>query len=392
MPLIFSRFLTIDTRKYYFWYMKRIIVSVISDLVTDQRVHKTASFLHEEGADVLLVGRRSSGSLPVTRPYKVSRLKLWFKKGPFFFAEFNIRLFFFLLFKKVDVLVANDLDTLLANFLVAKIRKKELVYDTHEYYTGMPELVSRPFVRKIWEAVERLLFPHLKYIYTVNDSIASLYRQKYGKHLAVVRNIPQRIIKENWPERSELSLPEDKRIVILQGAGINMNRGAEEAIMAIKYLSNDIILLIIGGGEVYAQLAEIVKKEHLQDRVMFKPRMPYNDLMSYTRLSDIGLSLDKDTNINYRYSLPNKLFDYIQAGVPILCSNLVEVENIVNTWQIGVVTHSHDPENIASEITDMLKNKEQYHNWKMNLERAAKILHWENEKHNLYEIYTPFIR
>lgn len=372
--------------------MKRIIVSVISDLVTDQRVHKTSAFLHEEGADVLLVGRKLSNSLSVRRPYKVSRLTLCFKKGPFFFAEFNIRLFFFLLFKKVDVLVANDLDTLLANFLVAKIRRKELVYDTHEYYTGMPELEGRSVVRKIWEAIERLVFPHLKYIYTVNESIAGLYRQKYGKSLVVVRNIPQRIVKGNWPDRSELSLPEDKRIVILQGAGINMNRGAEEAIMAIKYLSNDIILLIIGGGEVYTQLVELVNKEHLQGRVMFKPRMPYEELMSYTRLSDIGLSLDKDTNINYRYSLPNKLFDYIQAGVPILCSNLVEVANIVNTWQIGVVTHSHDPENIASEITGMLKNKEQYHNWKMNLEKAAKILHWENEKHNLYEIYRPFIR
>ncbi|HEX2937020.1 MAG TPA: glycosyltransferase [Bacteroidales bacterium] len=372
--------------------MKRIVVSVISDLVTDQRVHKTAAFLHEEGADVLLVGRKLPDSLPVSRPYKVSRLKLWFRKGPFLFAEFNIRLFFFLLFKRMDVLVANDLDTLLANFLVAKIRRKELVYDTHEYYTGMPELTGRPVVRKIWETLERLTFPHLKYIYTVNGSIARLYREKYGKNLAIVRNIPQKIVRDKWPERSELELPEDKRIVILQGSGINMNRGAEEAIMAMKYLDAGVILLIIGGGEVYTQLIELVNKEYLHDRVIFKPRMPYDELMSYTRVSDIGLSLDKDTNINYRYSLPNKLFDYIQAGVPILCSNLVEVANIVNTWDIGVVTNSHDPENIAAEITRMLHNKEQYHNWKINLEKAAQTLHWENERHKLEEIYSPIIR
>lgn len=372
--------------------MKRIVVSVISDLVTDQRVHKTAAFLHSEGADVLLVGRKLPNSLPISRPYKVLRLKLWFTKGPFLFAEFNIRLFFFLLFKKMDVLVSNDLDTLLANYLVAKIRRKELVYDTHEYYTGMPELEGRPLVKGIWETIERFIFPHLKHIYTVNESIAGLYREKYGKQIAVVRNIPPMLCREKWPDRVDLSLPQDKRIIILQGAGINMNRGAEEAIMATKYMDDGVILLIIGGGEVYAQLKELVIKEDLQDRVIFKPRMPYDELIAYTRVADIGLSLDKDTNINYRYSLPNKLFDYIQAGVPVLCSNLVEVANIVNTWQLGVVTLSHEPEHLAMQITGMLKNSEQYQKWKINLQKAAQTLNWDKEKHNLYEIYSPLIR
>jgi glycosyltransferase involved in cell wall biosynthesis len=372
--------------------MKRIILSVINDLVTDQRVHRTADFLHQEGADVLLVGRKLPDSLPITRLYNVSRMKLLFRKGPFFFAEFNIRLFFFLLFKKVDILVANDLDTLLANYLVAKIRRKELVYDTHEFYTGMPELEGRPIVTKIWESLERFIFPRLKRIYTVNHSIARLYSGKYNKPVEVVRNIPPLLQRSRWPTRSDLGLPNHKRIVILQGAGINMNRGAEEAILAMKYCKAEVLLLIVGGGEVYEQLKELVFKEDLQNNVIFKPRMPYDVLMTYTHVADIGLSLDKDTNINYRYSLPNKVFDYIQAQVPVLCSNLVEVAQIVNTWQIGEVTHSHEPESIAAAIMAMLSNTAQYQTWKLNLKKAAEALNWEKEKHNLLNIYGSLLQ
>ncbi len=371
--------------------MKRIVISVINDLVTDQRVHKIAQYLHDKGADVLLVGRKLPDSLPITRMYKVSRMKLWFRKGPFFFAEFNIRLFFFLLFRKMDVLVSNDLDTLLANFLVAKLRRKELVYDTHEYYTGMPELNGRPAIRKVWESIEAFIFPRLKRVYTVNSSIANLYTEKYGNHIEVVRNIPMAVYRDTWPVREQLELPENKRIVILQGAGINMNRGAEEAIISLKYLNPDVLLLIIGGGEVYQQLKLLVSSEGLQDRVIFKPKMPYNELMAYTRLADIGLSLDKDTNINYRYSLPNKLFDYIQAQIPVLCSNLVEVANVVKTWEIGMVSLSHDPEIIASEINNMLNNEEQRRIWKLNLKKASESLNWEKEKHNLDKIYNDLL-
>src|SRR5438105_4003003 len=160
--------------------MKKAIISVVSDLVTDQRVHRVASTLEENGLEVILVGRQMGKSLPLeTRTYKTVRFRLWWEKGALFYAAYNVRLFFYLLVHSADVLVANDLDTLLPNFLISKIKRAELFYDSHEYFTGVPELMNRKGIQRIWKMIERYIFPKLKHVYTVNDSIASLYEKEY---------------------------------------------------------------------------------------------------------------------------------------------------------------------------------------------------------------------
>jgi glycosyltransferase involved in cell wall biosynthesis len=369
--------------------MARIILSVINDLSTDQRVHRVASTLTQKGEDVTLVGRLLPGSMSLTRPYRTHRMRLLFRKSPLFYAEYNLRLFLFLLFSRVDILVSNDLDTLLANWLVSVIRRKKLVYDTHEYFTGMPEVQDRKIVQMVWRSIERLIFPKLRFLYTVNKSIAQLYANEYGKTLLVVRNVPITLHREQWPTRTDLGLPSDKKIVLLQGAGINMHRGAEEAIAAMQYLDNS-ILLIVGGGDVYEDLKQLVVKLNLEDKIVFKPKMPYEQLMGYTRVADIGLSLDKDTNINYRYSLPNKLFDYIQAGIPVLCSNLVEVAGIVNQYQIGLVAMNHEPAYLAQKMKEMLQDEAQK-TWRINLHTAASELCWEKEETVLWDLYKTVL-
>jgi hypothetical protein len=130
---------------------KTILVSVINDLNTDQRVHKICTFIEQQGYRVVLIGRKRKASDPMeTRSYQTMRMRLLFEKGGLFYAEFNLRLFFLLLFKRSHILVANDLDTLLANFLVAKLKRKKLVYDSHEFFTEVPELLNRPRTRAVW--------------------------------------------------------------------------------------------------------------------------------------------------------------------------------------------------------------------------------------------------
>ena len=171
----------------------KVFVSVTNDTSFDQRVHKTCKTLTESGFDVMLIGRKLPNSIPLQpQVYKVKRFRLWFNKGPFFYACYNLRLFWFLLFKKIDILHANDLDSLLANFLIKKIKKCELVYDSHEYFTGVPELTSRPKVQKIWKKMERNIIPHLKYCITVNQSIAQLYEEEYKVKFEIIRNIPKK--------------------------------------------------------------------------------------------------------------------------------------------------------------------------------------------------------
>ncbi len=368
----------------------RIIVSVTSDLSTDQRVHRSCLALQSQGFDVLLIGRELPGSIPVpSRPYASHRFRLWFHKGMLFYASYNIRLFFYLLFSNTHSLFANDLDTLPANYLVSVLRKKLLVYDSHEYYTGVPELEHRPIVKSIWKAIERWIFPGLKIIITVNDSIANLYGKEYGKQLVVIRNVPivtvQSAAVNKSVLRSQLGLPLDKKLVILQGSGINVQRGAEEAVISLRYL-DDVNLILLGGGDVLPALNALVIQYQLEDKIIFKPRMPYQDMMQYTAASDLGLTFDKDTNLNYRFSLPNKIFDYIQAGIPVLASRLPEVAKVITTYDIGDFIENHDPEHIAKKIKSVLGDDTLLARWGKNLHLASKELNWESESKKFPDI------
>ncbi len=369
--------------------MKKVIISVTNDLSTDQRVDRVCNTLLSMGFDVCLVGRKLKGSLPLERNYKTHRMNLLFKRGPLFYAEYNKRLFLYLIFHKADLLVSNDLDTLTANFLAHKLKSIPLVYDSHEYYTGTPELINRPHIQSFWKAIEKFIFPKLKDVFTVNESIANIYSKEYNKQLHVVRNVPKKLIEKPQLNAADLSLGNKKHLIILQGAGINIQRGAEEAILAMQFIE-DSLLLIVGNGDVIPKLKELVTLKNLSDKVTFLPKKPYKELMMYTAAADIGLTLDKDTNINYRFSLPNKLFDYIHAGTPVLASALPEISKIIDKYHVGITIESHDPEHIATKIKYMLVNDLKT-KLQSNLEIAANDLNWENEEKILKQVYLKYV-
>ncbi len=370
--------------------MKQAIVSVINDLVTDQRVHKSCLTLKKAGFTVVLVGRRQRKSPEMPhRPYRCHRMRLLFEKGPLFYAEYNIRLFLLLLFTRKSLLVSNDLDTLLPNYLISRIKGSPLVYDSHEYFTQVPELVSRPRVQKVWKAIESAILPRLEWMITVNESIAQLFEKEYGIKVYVVRNIPMRRKNSSGSNRKELGLPADKKILVLQGAGINIQRGSEELVAAMSHLP-EMFLMVIGGGDVLPELKNYVAENKLDDRVLFLPRMPYEQMMVYTEQADLGFTLDKDTNLNYRYSLPNKLFDYIQAGVPVMATPLPEISKIVRKYEIGSFVRELQPEALANDIRTAIQNPDLLNVWKKNLSFASQELCWENEETGLLKLYEQF--
>jgi glycosyltransferase involved in cell wall biosynthesis len=146
-----------------------------------------------------------------------------------------------------------------------------------------------------------------------------------------------------------------------------------------------VTLLILGSGDVVATLKQMVIERGLSGKVLFRDRMPYAEMMAHTRVADLGLTLDRDTNINYRYSLPNKLFDYIHAGIPVLASDLVEVDRIVKQYGIGDSIQELTPERLANKITEML-HSEKYGEWKANCAKATAELNWETESKELAEM------
>lgn len=367
---------------------KKAIVSVTNDLFTDNRVHKICLFLEKQGYHVTLVGRKRKTSPDLEeRSYRTKRLKLFNESGALFYAEFNLRLFFYLITHKADLLVANDLDTMLANYTASKFKPMaKLVYDSHEYFTEVPELIERPKVQKFWEGIESWIFPKLSTIYTVNESIANLYKEKYKKDIFVVRNISPVWKQDVIPSKTELGIPENKFLIIIQGAGINIHRGAEEAVEAMK-LVQDAVLMIVGDGDVVPQLKKYVNDYDLQDKVLFFGKIPYSEMMAFTHYSSIGLTLDKPNNLNYKYSLPNKVFDYIHSGTPIICTDLIEITKIVDKHKIGLVLEEFTPESLAEKINYLKDHPDVLEEMKNNCLLAAEIENWEHESRILEEIY-----
>lgn len=366
----------------------KVVLSVTNDLYTDPRVDKVCNFLKRNGFDVTLVGRRYGDSATLApRAYKTHRLRLLFRKGAFFYAEYNIRLFFFLLFHHFDLFVANDLDTLLPNFLISKLKRKRLVYDSHEYFCGELSIADRPFVKRVWKSIERFCFPKLKDVITVSQSIVDQYEQEYGIRPHLVRNIPPNATPPVTETRVSLQLPEDKTIIILQGNGINEGRGGEELVEAMPFVDEKAVFLIVGNGTVIPQLKEKVKDLQLEHRVRFVSRVTPEMLYNYTYLSDIGIALDRDLSMNLRFSLPNKLFEYIKAGTPVVVSNLIERARIVGQYRVGLIVEDFQAENIAEKINKLVNDKQLYNDLKTNCKIAAEDLCWENEEKVLEEIY-----
>jgi glycosyltransferase involved in cell wall biosynthesis len=362
----------------------RICISVTNDIFTDQRVNRTVRSLVRAGYAVKVVGRKRQTDREVTGyPCPVKRFRLWFNKGPLFYAEYTIRLFLFLLFTKQDVFLACDLDTLVASYLAARIRGKALIYDSHEYFTEVPELVGRPVVKKIWEAIEKRILPHIRIAYTVSQSIADAYKAKYGIAMEVVFNYPCRDRSLIQPG---FSLRRGQEKIILYQGSVNMGRGLALAIMAMKFITGA-RLVIIGEGDILEDLVKLTGNAGLSGSVTFTGRISMDELSHYTKQADIGISLEEDLGLNYRFALPNKLFDYIQAGIPVLVSDLPEMAAVVRKYDIGKVIRTTDPRELASCISSILGNAADRDRWRENLRVASEELCWEKEEGKLLGIF-----
>ena len=309
-----------------------------------------------------------------------------FKKGPLFYFFFNLRLFVFLIFVKTDVLLANDLDTLPANYLASKIKKIPLVYDSHEYFTEVPELINRKWVRGFWLGIEAFIFPRLKKVYTVSASIAQAYEKKYKIPVKVIRNLPLSQLPDSGP--FNIKGIQNREIILYQGT-LNKGRGLELAIQSMRFIEGA-VFLIAGDGPEREALEQLIQSQQLTDKVIFAGRLSPGKLRGVTRQASVGISLEENIGLNYFYALPNKLFDYILAGVPVLVSPFPEMEKIVLEYGVGEILDSFDEKHLAQKFNEMLCDREKRAIWKINLNRAAKELCWEQEEKLLKDFFKPF--
>jgi glycosyltransferase involved in cell wall biosynthesis len=359
--------------------LKKIIFTVTNDLNHDQRMIRICTALALEKYDVHLIGRLLPHSKPIVNQlFTQHRLKIWFQKGKFFYAEYNIRLFFFLLKNQFDRVCGIDLDTILPCYLVSKLKQKVCIYDAHEYFTEVPELIGRPTTKRIWEKIADFVLPKIKYCYTVGSCLATLFEERYGVPFEVIQNVPFRQSIKNQNIKNN-------RIILYQGA-LNEGRGLEIAIEAMQHIEGA-VLWLAGEGDLSQSLRQQVENQGLTHKVIFLGFIAPKDLPQCTAEATIGLNLLDATSLSYYYSLANKFFDYMQYGVPQINMRFPEYEKIGLQYEVSALIDDLSVNALVQALKKILNDDNYYNHLKINSLEAANVFNWEKESQKLLHFY-----
>lgn len=295
-----------------------------------------------------------------------------------------------LLRERVDVYHAHDFEALLLGYLAALTKKTRLVYDSHELWVESREFSSpfkRKFIRPFVVMMEHFLIKRADGVITVNESIA--------KHLAHKYKIDKPVVVSNFSERfsvgasdvlrEKLALDKKKKIVLYQG-GIMTGRGLEKLVECSRYLDNDIIVVLMGYGHLKKALQKKIEAENIH-RVKILDAVPLDVLINYTASADIGISPIQNICLNHYYSLPNKIGEYIMAGIPFAVSNFPEMRKLAIEENMGAVFDPEDCRSIASAVNELLDPK-LYALKKENVLRARETYNWGKESLKLVGLYS----
>jgi glycosyltransferase involved in cell wall biosynthesis len=366
-----------------------IILTVTNDLSFDQRMQRIAGTLASAGHRVLLVGRSLPDSPPQEQAaYGTHRFRCLFNKGFAFYAEINIRLLFFLLCRRWDAVGVVDLDTLPAGTLASLMKRKVRVFDAHEHFTEVPEVTDRPFVRWFWNLVARTCLPFYTHAYTVGPALAALLSTTYRIPFKVVRNVP--FASGQPPSRRAGINTEDNSIILYQGA-LNEGRGMECMLQAMQRLQG-VSLWIAGEGDLSISLRQEVIRLGLQSKVRFLGRVKPDMLRHYTAQAWLGINLLEHKGDSYYYSLANKYFDYVMAGVPVLTMNFPEYRSLQAQFPVAVLIDELSPDAICTAINFLMEHPDTYAQYQEACLAARNVWTWARERQQLIQIWSEALR
>lgn len=353
-------------------------------------MQRICSSLSRAGYQVHLIGRKLTHSAILKDfPFQQRRIKCLFNKGKLFYLEYNIRLIFFLLTRsKLDAICSIDLDTLLAGTIVAKLRRNKLIYDAHEYFTEVPEIVGRPAVKKIWSWVANVCIPKVDLAYTVCQSLAKEFKQLYKTDFEVIRNLPFEKTNSEIVQKKE-----GQPFILLYQGMLNDGRGLEEMIQAMQYFDkNEVVFWVIGEGDLSIQLRQLSIELKVEDKVVFHGFKDPSELRSITEQAHIGVNLLQNKGLNYYYSLANKFFDYVQAGKPSINMDFPEYKFHNRQREVSLLLEDLEIQKIVSNIRRLTDEEELYYKLQNNCIIAAKEWVWEKEEVRLKEIYDTLLK
>jgi Glycosyl transferases group 1 len=361
---------------------KKIVFTVTNDLVYDQRMQRICTSLANNNFEVTLIGIKKKTSISLTdQPYVQKRISVFFTKTFMFYVEYNLKLFWYLLFVNTNCYCAIDLDTIAPNYFASIIKQKKRCYDAHELFTELHEVVSRKFTFKIWLWVEKFFVPKFKNGYTVNNFIANEFKNRYNSHYHIIRNLPN-VYKNEVINIEQIF---NKKVFIYQGA-INHGRGFTQLLQAM--LQVDAALHIYGEGNFINEVKQLIATYNLQNKVLLQGAKIPLELKNITPYAFCGITIFENVGLNQYYSLANRFFDYLQAGIPQICINYPEYKVINDQYNFAYPITDIEPTTIANAMNNLMAKNEVYATLKNNALVAKQILNWQQEEKKLIEIWT----
>jgi glycosyltransferase involved in cell wall biosynthesis len=329
------------------------------------------------GYKVTLIGRKLKSSNPLVKhSYNQKRLYCFFSKSFLFYAEYNIRLFFFLLFQKMDAICAVDLDTILPCLAVSKLKNTKRIYDAHELFTELKEVRTRFWIYKFWLWVERFAVPQFKFCYTVGECIANEFNNRYGKQFEKIRNIP--VLKT-------LQLNVVKKNTLLYQGAVNEGRCFEQLVPSMKYINYK--LIVCGNGNFMPRLKSLIIEHCVEDKIELKGMVFPSELFQITQQCALGINLIEREGLNQYLSLANKFFDYIHAGIPQITMNYPEYSLINQQFEVAILINDLNEESIAKHIINIMTDEIKWKQLHENCLKAREVLNWQEEEKKLLLFY-----
>jgi glycosyltransferase involved in cell wall biosynthesis len=353
------------------------------------------SLLRSVIKDAIASGTKSYSEKHPSAPKKLKNLIMPFHRQ-FCFISFYRSVYKATARKGYDIYHAHDLNTLPVAYLVAKRDKAKLVYDSHELYVERNKL--HPSTR-LWKfllrRLESFLVKRADAVLTVNETLAEVMAKRYRiSRPEVVMNTPARLneskllTKTNSTLRNTLGLSPKFEVLLYVGR-ITFNRGLEQLIMSLGYLEDCCLVCMGGGDEKYKEgLLSLAKETGVDQRFFFFGPVPSEKVVDIAGGADLGIAAIGNSCLSYYYCSPNKLFEYMNAGIPVIASAFPELEKVVLRHKIGLTFDPSNPQDIARAARQVLKDPKTRKQMRQNALKAAKFYNWDNESEKLLQIYA----
>ena len=364
---------------------KKIIFTVTNDISYDQRMSRICTSLSQAGYDVTIIGFERKSSIPLAeKPYRQIRIKGIPEKGKMLYFKYWIKLYRLLLKLEADAICAIDLDTILPVYWASRRKGTRRVYDAHEIFTELKEVVVKRSSTIIWGRIARQLIPQFPHGYTIGKYYARYFKEHYGVDYEIVRNATV-LREDNRPD------PASKKKYILYQGAVNHGRCFEQLIPAMKAV--DAELVVCGNGNFFEQAQALTREHDLHHKIHFKGYIPPAALQEYTREAAVGITLFEADNVlsNY-YSMANRFFDYMHHGVAQLCNAYPEYVDVNKKYEIAVLVPDTQPQTIAVALNRMKKDDSFRRQLGTNALEARKEYCWQEEEKRLLKFYEQLFR